>query len=112
MFYSHHEKLIYIAYHDFLTSNVNCEWLTHTKKILCTNGFLYVWGNQSVENEKQFLCLFEQRSKDIFIQECLSDISLSQRCRVYKEIKPTFGGEIYLEMNINTRLTSASQNYA
>ena len=24
----------------------------------------------------------------------------------YKEIKPTFGGELYLEMNINTRLRS------
>ena len=98
---SDHEKLIYIAYHHLLTSNVKCEWLTHIKKILCTNGFPYVWENQGVVNEKQFLCLFEQRSKDIFIQECLSP-----RCRMYKEIKPTFGDEIYLEMNINTRLRS------
>ena len=30
----------------------------------------------------------------------------SDRCRMYKEIKPTFGGELYLEMNINTRLRS------
>ena len=103
---SDHEKLIYIVYHHLLTSNVKCEWLTHIKKILCTNGFPYVWENQGVLNEKQFLCLFEQRSKDIFIQECLSDISLSPRCRMYKEIKPTFGGELYLEMNINTRLRS------
>ena len=103
---SDHDKLIYIVYHHLLTSNVKCEWLTHIKKILCTNGFPYVWENQDVLNEKQFLCLFEQRSKDIFIQECLSDISLSPRCRMYKEIKPTFGGELYLEMNINTRLRS------
>ena len=68
-----------------------CEWLTHIKKILCTNGFPYVWENQGVANENQFLCLFEHRSKDIFIQECLlvSDISLSPRCRMYKEIKGT-----------------------
>ena len=98
--------IFYIVYHHLLTSNVKCEWLTHIKKILCTNGFPYVWENQGVLNEKQFLCLFEQRSKDIFIQECLSDISLSPRCRMYKEIKPTFGGELYLEMNINTRLRS------
>ena len=103
---SDHEKRIYIVYHYLLTSNVKCEWLTHIKKIFCTNGFPYVWENQGVLNEKQFLCLFEQRSKDIFIQECLSDISLSPRCRMYKEIKPTFGGELYLEMNINTRLRS------
>ena len=91
-----------------LTSNVKCisEWLTHIEKILCTNGFPYVWENQGVVNEKQFLCLFELHSKDIFIQECLSDISLSPGCRMYKEIKPTFGDEIYLEMNINTRLRS------
>ena len=89
---SDHDKLIYIVYHHLLTSNVKCEWLTHIKKILNTNGFPYVWENQGVLNEKQFLCLFEQRSKDIFIQECLSDISLP-RCR-YKEIKPTFGGEL------------------
>ena len=74
--YSDHEKLIYIVYYNLLTSNVKCEWLTHIKKILCTNGFPYVWENQGVLNKKQFLCLFEQRSKDIFIQECLSDISL------------------------------------
>ena len=43
---SDHEKLIYIAYHHLLTSNVNCEWLTHTKKILSTNGFPYVWENR------------------------------------------------------------------
>ena len=77
-----------------------------TVQILCINGFSYVWENQGVENEKQFLCLFEQRSKDIFIQECLSDIAVSLLCRMYKEIKLTFGGEIDLEMNINTRLRS------
>ena len=62
----------------------------------------YVWENQGVVNEKQFLYLFEQRPKDIFIKECRSDISLGPRCRMYKEIKSTFGGEIYLEININT----------
>ena len=67
-----------------LTSNVKCKWLTHITKILCTNGFPYVWENQGVVNEKQLLYLFEQRPKDIFIQECLSDISLSPRCRMYK----------------------------
>ena len=81
--------------------------MLNVKKIFCTNGFPYVWENHGVLNENQFLCLFEQRSKDIFIQECLSDISLSPRCRMYKEIKPTFGGELYLEMNINTRMRSS-----
>ena len=98
------EKLIYIVYHHLLTSNVKCEWLTHIKKIFCINGFPCVWENQGVLNKKQFLCLFEQRSKNIFLQECLSDIFSSPRCRMYKEIKPTFGGKLYLEMNINTRL--------
>ena len=81
-----HEKLIYIAYHHLLTSNVNCERLTHIKKSSVQNKILfpYVWENQGVENEKQFSCLFEQRSKDIFIQECLSDIFLNLRCRMYK----------------------------
>ena len=62
--------------------------------------------DQGVDNEKQFLCLFEKQSWDIFKQECLSDIYLSLRYRMYKEIKLTFGAEIYLEMNINTRLRS------
>ena len=56
--------------------------------------------------KNNFFVLFEQRSKHICIQECLSDISLSPRWRMYKEIKPTFGNEIYLEMHINTRLRS------
>ena len=43
---------------------------------------LYVCDNQGVENKKQYLCLFGQRSMDIFIQECLSDISCSPRCRL------------------------------
>ena len=34
-----HEQLIYIGYHHLLISNVNCKWLTHIKKILCTKGF-------------------------------------------------------------------------
>ena len=42
---SDHEKLIYIAYHHLLTSNVKCEWLTHIKKILCTNVSPYDWEN-------------------------------------------------------------------
>ena len=61
---------------------------------------------------------FEQRWKDIFKLECPPDISASLLCRIYNENKPTFGGEIDLEMNTyeilpheTTRKVDLSLNY-
>ena len=38
-------------------------------------------------NEKLFVANFEQRLKDTFIQNCISDVESSNKCRIYREIK-------------------------
>ena len=48
-----------------------------TRDLLCSHGFGNVWRDQSVTNEKLFLANFEQRLKDTFIQNCISDVESS-----------------------------------
>ena len=54
----------------------------------------------SVMNEKLFLANFEQRLKDTFIQNCISDVESSNKCRMYREIKTVYKCENYMDCNI------------
>ena len=67
-------KLIHIVYQHLLHQPCMGEWLSHVKNILCINGFGHVWINQGVDNQKQFLNTFETRCRDIYSQQCLSEI--------------------------------------
>ena len=51
-------------------------------------------------NEKLFLANFEQRLKDTFIQNCISDVESSNKCWMYKEIKTVYKCENYMDCNI------------
>ena len=68
------------------------------------NGFGHVWINQGVDNQKQFLNAFEIRCRDIYSQQCLSEIRDSSRCRMYEEIKPSFSASYYVKFNIHKNL--------
>ena len=48
--------------------------------MLYTNGFGYIWENQYVEHENEFLASFTQRLKDQFLQEWSENILLSWFC--------------------------------
>ena len=42
---------------------------------------------QLVHDERKFIKHFEQRCRDMYIQDGFNDIQSSSRCRMYKEIK-------------------------
>ena len=75
-------------------------WVKYTRDLLCSHGFGNVWRNQSVMNEKLFLANFEQRLKDTFIQNCISDVESSNKCRMYREIKTVYKCKNYMDCNI------------
>ena len=58
--------------------------------MLYTNGFGYVWENQYVEHESEFLASFTQRLKDQFLQEWSDNIQNSSRLVLYKQFKLSF----------------------
>ena len=73
-------------------------WVKYTRAILCCHSFRNVWRDQSVMNET-FLANFEQRLKDTFIQNCISDVESSNKCRMYREIKTVYKCEYYMDCN-------------
>ena len=64
------------------------EWLSYVQKLLCQNGFAYVWqSNGTCIDHTVFMRSFEQRIKDNFRQKCFTEINISNRCILYKAIE-------------------------
>ena len=59
-----------------------------------------IWRDQSVVNGKRFIANFEQRLKDTHIQQCISDMNNSNKCRTCREIKAVYKCETYMDCNI------------
>ena len=55
--------------------------------MLYMNGFGYVWENQHVENENEFLTSFTRRLKDQFLQNWSENIEKSSKLVLYKQFK-------------------------
>ena len=72
-------------------------WASLVKKLIFQCGMGNYWVNQRVDNEKLFLALFEQRQKDMFLQEWNAQKSQSSSSRLFKHIKEHFKLERYLE---------------
>ena len=95
-------KIVYdILCNDCAQDNLLINWVSGVKHILFSNGFGYIWIQQSVINEKQFLSEFKLRIKDIFIQRCNDEISNLSDNRLYK----------HLGLTNNAYLTEIKQNY-
>ena len=94
------EKLISAAYSQMMQDPDKYAWVKYTRDLLCSHGFGNVWRDQSVMNEKLFLANFEQRLKDTFIQNYISDVESSNKCRMYREIKTVYKCENYMDCNI------------
>ena len=62
------------------------------------NGFLYVWENQGVTNENEFLDRFEKRIKDQFLQLWKSKVNESSKLSFYADIKTQHCLESYLDI--------------
>ena len=73
------------------------EWISYVQKLLCQNGFAYVWqSNGKCIDHTVFMRSFEQRIKDDFQQNCFSEINISNRCILYKAIDRRFEMAKYL----------------
>ena len=81
-------------------------WVSQVKLLLESNGFGYVWANQAVDNERDFIRLFKERLCDVYIQEWYREVNLTSDGRLYKHVKQLFRYESYL--NINNRALRVS----
>ena len=94
---THPVKLIYnLLLRD---SNQNAKvknWVTLLKEMLEINGFGNVWSDQGVPSAKIFLIDFEQRCKDIFIQNNNAEIYNSSEHRLYRYLSHEHGLAWYL----------------
>ena len=75
-------------------------WVSLVKKLLFQCGMGNYWVAQRVENEKLFVSAFEQRLKDIYLQEWNVQISLSSSGRLFKHVKNYFKFEKYLDLSV------------
>ena len=69
--------------------------------------FIFFIKQQLVHDERKFIKHFEQRCRDMYIQEGFNDIQSSSRCRMYKEIKQVHKPEVYLTIKINNKVCTS-----
>ena len=62
---------------------------------------------QLVHDERKFIKHFEQRCRDMYIQDGFNDIQSNSRCRMYKETKQVHKPEVYLTVNINNKVCTS-----
>ena len=86
-------------------------WATQIKRMLDNyTGFGYIWEQQRVNHNEQYIAKFMSRSQDLYIQECFSQIEKSIRCRIYRNVKEVFEIEWYLQENFNLELRKCRLN--
>ena len=100
-------KLIRLVYCSMKDCSVRVSrynnWVLNIKELLYSTGFGYVWEQQTVNNEYQFIREFKRRMHDMYVMQCFDEIRDRSRCRLYREIKFTFDMEPYLQ-NCNREL--------
>ena len=94
------QKLIPVTWAQMMQDPDKYFWVKYTRDLLCSHGFGNVWRDQSVMNGKLFLANFEQRQKDTVIQNYISDVESSNKCRMYRKIKIVYECENYMDCNI------------
>ena len=87
------------------------EWIKYVKTLLCSSGFSGAWEQQLVHDERKFIKHFEQRCRDMYIQDGFNDIQSSSRCRMYKEILQVHKPEAYVTINITKKFRTSLTNF-
>ena len=78
-------KIIYNLLVRELNVNENVKnWASLFKDLLDRNGFGNVWIEQNVQNEQMFLSIFENRIKDIFVQNNNASLVNLSEHRLYR----------------------------
>jgi len=97
------EHYVHKIYRELCQININnpnaVTWISEVKHLLESNGFGYVWQNQVVDSERDFLLIFRQRLCDVFLQNWYNEVELTSDGRLFKHIKREFGYESYLNLN-------------
>ena len=73
-------------------------WASEIKELLFMNGFGYIWNNQGVRDVIAFIKAFEQRLKDIYIQDWHASIYTNPKLLYYKHNKTTYTPAKYLDI--------------
>ena len=81
-----------------MSGNYYFNWAREVERLLCQNGFAYVWYNQGVENEHTFMQLFVQRLKDNHLQNWYSYLETCPKLNVYRHIKSSYDHEYFLDV--------------
>ena len=74
-------------------------WCTKIRDLLNKTGFGYVWFDQYVEDQREFVSEFRQRVTDMYLQKWSANVSLTSKNRLFPKIKSRFCFEPYLDMN-------------
>ena len=85
-------------------------WVTRIKKVLCENGFGFLWMCENVSNENYVLTELKSRLTDIFIQTWNMKMSNNVHCEIYYSFKSMITPELYLsskfyDTNLRNSLT-------
>ena len=71
-------------------------WVTSVRTNLYTNGFGYIWENQTEINDKLFLFEYVQRLKDQYVQSWRTNCENSRKLCTFKDFKVSFMIEPYV----------------
>ena len=97
------EHLVHKIYRELCYINtINPDavtWVSEVKFLLESSGFGYVWQQQFVDNEQDFIYLFKERLCDMYKQEWKNDVNLTSDGRLFKYLKTDFCFESYLTLN-------------
>ena len=84
---------------------------SNIKELLFTYGFGYVWINQEVGDESNFLQLFKTRIKDCYLQKWNSGLGDSSKALHYKHFKSHLYSEPYLDIDLSYILRKTLSNF-
>ena len=73
-------------------------WVSLVKGLLFRIGMGNYWVSQYVADEGNFVSLFRQRIRDIFLQDWKAAVDLTSNNRIFKHIKVEFRFELYLNI--------------
>ena len=84
-------KLLFINYNNY---GFEIKWVSFIKHIFDSCGMSNLWQNQITD--KWVVKSLEQKLKDQFMQNCLSDINMSPKCLCYRIFKTSIDFEKYI----------------
>ena len=87
-----------------LDSRGKTNWVSQVRCKLFQFGFGYVWVNQGVQNEKQFLSVFRQRLIDCQWQLWDIHVQTSDRFSLFRTFSSSHERKTYLQLNIDRHL--------